>query len=200
MRRVLACALAVVILVGPLAACDSGDEPGRAPAGAGTGPTPTVVPRVWPLPDDPSAAAAKAGLQMLDREMLAVHYHAHVDVLVRGVAIRVPANIGIDVRRQRISALHTHDATGIVHIESGEDIPFTLGQFFTEWGQPLRTGRVGPVAVQPGEELRVYRNGRRETGNPGALRFRAHDQIVVWVGPATERPRVPASYKFPAGL
>jgi hypothetical protein len=198
-RRALACTLTAVLLLGPVPACSSADD-SESPARGSGAPSLPAVPTVWPTPDDPSAAAARAGLEMLDREMLEVHYHAHLDVAVRGVAIQVPANIGIDVRRQRISALHTHDVSGIVHIESGVDIPFTLGQFFTEWGQPLTADRVGPVAVQPGEELRVSRNGKRQGGDVARLRFRAHDEIVVWLGPATEQPRVPTSYRFPEGL
>lgn len=202
MRRALACTLTAALLLGPVAACSSADDSGSQPGGT-AGPNTTAVPpvpAVWSPPKDPSAAAAAAGLQMLDREMLEVHYHAHLDVVVRRVAIEVPANIGIDVRRHRISPLHTHDTSGIVHIESAVDIPFTLGQFFAEWGQPLTADRVGPVAVRPGEQLRVYRNGKRESGDLGRLRFRAHDEIVVWLGPATEQPRVSASYRFPKGL
>jgi hypothetical protein len=157
-------------------------------------------PSVWPLPDDPKAAAQKAGLAMLDREMFAVHYHAHLDVVVRGVRVTVPAGVGIDARRGLISPLHTHDVTGIVHIESAEDIPFTLGQFFTEWGQPLSATRIGPVTVVEGEQLRVYRNGDRVPGDPAKLKFTEHAEIVVWVGSAGAQPKVPTSYDFPPDL
>lgn len=163
---------------------------------------PATVPasRDWPLPADPSAAAAQAGLPMLGEEMLAVHYHAHLDIIIRGGQIQVPAHVGIDAARHRISPLHTHDTTGIVHIESGADIPFTLGQFFTEWGQPLSAAQVGPVTAGSGEVLRVYRDGAEVTGDPATLTLKAHDEIVVWLGPAGEQPRVPTEFRFPAGL
>jgi len=169
------------------------------PAGTGA-PTSTSVPTDWPLPADPSAAAVRANLPMLGQEMLAVHYHAHLDIIVRGQTITVPALIGIDEARQRISALHTHDTSGVVHIESAQDIPYTLGQLFTEWGQALTTTQVGPVHVQAGEQVRVYRDGTLTTGDPAALKFSAHDEIVVWLGPASQQPQVPASYAFPSGL
>jgi len=156
-------------------------------------------PSVWPLPADTAAAAKRAGLTMLDREMLDVHYHAHLDVVVRGVRVTVPAGIGIDARRQLISPLHTHDTTGIIHIESAEDIPFTLGQVFTEWGQPLSATRVGPVSVADGEQLRVYRNGDWVKGDPAKFKLTAHAEIVVWVGPGNAQPHLPSSYDFPAG-
>jgi hypothetical protein len=188
-------ALSLVLTLLLAAGCGS-TPPASSPPAAG----PSAVPRVWPLPADPAAAAAKAGLPMLNREMLEVHYHAHLDVLVRGVAITVPAGIGIDPAEQAITPLHTHDTTGIVHIESAENIPFTLGQLFTEWGQPLSATQVGPVTVAGGEQVRLYRNGKQVPGNPAAYRFAAHDELVVWLGPADQQPQVPSSYQFPEGL
>jgi hypothetical protein len=125
----------------------------------------------WDAPADAAAAAAQAGLPMLGQEMLAVHYHAHLDVRIAGTPILVPAGLGIDVARQQISPLHTHDATGVVHIESQADIPYALGQLFIEWGQPLTAGQVGPHRPAPGEVLRVFRNGHPVTSDAAALRF-----------------------------
>jgi hypothetical protein len=190
--RILARAAAVVLVAAVLTACDTAGNGGPA----ATAPPPSV----WRLPADPKAAAERAGLQMLDREMLDVHYHAHLDVVVRGVRVTVPAGVGIDAERHLISPLHTHDPTGIVHIESAADIPFTLGQFFTEWGQPLSTTQIGPVTVAEGEQLRVYRNGKVISGDPKSLKFTAHAEIVVWVGPARDQPNVPSSFDFPEGL
>ncbi|HEY0472975.1 MAG TPA: hypothetical protein VGD34_14985 [Kribbella sp.] len=158
------------------------------------------APASWAAPLDPSAAAQKAGLPMLGQEVLTVHYHAHLDVTVDGRQVTVPAGIGIDQIRQAISPLHTHDTTGIVHIESGQNVPFTLGQFFTEWGQPLTTHQVGPTTIGNGEVLRVYSNGTLVTGDPAALKLQAHQEIAVWVGPSTATPTVPSTYQFPAGL
>jgi len=159
-----------------------------------------TLPAAWALPADMSAAAAKAGLPMLGQEMLNVHYHAHLDVIVRDARIAVPAFIGIDQVKQRIAPLHTHDTSGVVHIESATDIPFTLGQFFTEWGQPLTATRVGPVQLTAGEQLRIYRDGTLVSGDPAALRLTAHAEIVVWVGPSTAQPDVPRQYAFAPGL
>jgi hypothetical protein len=161
----------------------------QAPPSAGT----------WGAPADASAAVKAAGLPMLGEEKLAVHYHAHVDVIVNGQHIPVPADLGVDEARHLISPLHTHDGTGVVHIESATDVPFTLGQLFMEWGQPLQAERVGPVSIGAGQALRVYRNGQPVTSDPGALRLGAHDEIVVWVGPADQQPQVPSSYAFPPG-
>jgi hypothetical protein len=192
MARLNRCVAALAVLLVAVAGCGTTDG---GSGGAAAAPPPSQ----WPLPDDPRAAAQKAGLSMLDREMFDVHYHAHLDVMVRGVRVVVPAGIGIDARRSLISPLHTHDTSGIVHIESARDIPFTLGQVFTEWGQPLSSTRVGPVTLVEGEQLRVYRNGDVVAGDPAKFRLTQHAEIVLWVGPAAENPKVPSSYDFPAG-
>ncbi len=137
---------------------------------------------------------------MLGQEMLAVHYHAHLDVRIADRPITVPAGLGIDLARQRIAPLHTHDASGVIHIESQADIPYTLGQLFIEWGQPLSARQVGPQRVASGEVLRVFRNGQPVSGDPAALRFAQHDEDLVWVGPASAHPTVPLTYAFPPGL
>jgi hypothetical protein len=201
-------AAVALILASPLlGGCGSQPAPANPPSATASGPSasgPSAsgpgVSTSWALADDQSASAARAGLPMLGHEMLEVHYHAHIDLMVRGAGVRIPAGVGIDTTQQKISPLHTHDVTGIVHIESGEDIPFTLGQFFTEWGQPLDASRVGPVAVAEGERLRVYRDGKEIPGDPAAIPFTRHGAFYLWIGPAGSPPsQVPSTYNFPQG-
>lgn len=137
---------------------------------------------------------------MLGTEMLQVHYHAHLDVIVDGQQVTVPQYIGIDENAQTITALHTHDATGILHIESGEDIPFKVGQVFTEWGQPLSSTQVGPVAVGADKAVKLIVNGKEISGDPAQYVLKQHDEVVVWVGAKDATPQVPGSFAFPGGL
>jgi hypothetical protein len=47
----------------------------------------------------------------------------------------MPANIGVEPITGAMSALHTHETDGTIHIEAdtkGE--LFTQGQLFTQWG------------------------------------------------------------------
>jgi len=192
----LAAPVVAAVTAFALAGC-GGSTPAPVSPQTGAGAPATTT---WPTPPDASVAASKAGLVMLGEEQLAVHYHVHLDVIVNDHVVSVPAFLGIDLTRHTIAPLHTHDASGVVHIESAKDVPFTLGQVFTEWGQALRSDQVGPVTLGPGQELRVYRNGQRVTGDPAALRLRAHDEIVVWVGASSQQPSVPSSYAFPPGL
>jgi hypothetical protein len=209
MRLPTAVAGAALILA--LAGCTGEPSPvvsSGAPSPAASSPAASISPASprpvsaadFGLPPDASAAAAQAGLPMLGEEHLAVHYHAHLDLVVRGTRMAVPAYIGIDRARNRIAPLHTHTPDGIVHIESATDVPFTLGQLFTAWGHPLSTSAIGAVQVASGEAVRVYRNGELVSGDPAAMVFKSHDEVFVWLGPSSEQPTVPPSYNFPSGL
>jgi hypothetical protein len=188
-RLPLAALTAAAVLA--LTGCTSDPQPPANPASSNPD---------FGLPADASAAAAQAGLPMLGQEHLNVHYHAHVDLVVRGQAVAVPAFIGIDRAQSKIAPLHTHTPDGIVHIESATDVPFTLGQFFTEWGHPLSASAIGTVAAAGSEQLRVYRNGEQVSGDPAALKFEPHDEIFVWLGPSSQNPTVPKGYSFSNGL
>lgn len=133
------------------------------------------------------------GLHALPAEGSAEHIHVHLDVFVDGRKVTVPAYVGIDIPDQFITELHTHDSSGIVHIESPEIRPFTLGQFFGEWDEPLSAHRLGTVSGP----VHWWVNGRARRGNPASLVLRAHQEIAVAVGKAPRH--VPRSYLFPFG-
>jgi hypothetical protein len=99
-----------------------------------------------------------------------------------------------------ITVLHTHDSTGVIHIESAKNKPYTLGQVFAEWGVALDANRVGGLQVDGTHVLQAYVNGHLFTGDPATIRLKPHLEIALWYGPTGETPTVPASYNFPAGL
>src|ERR1700749_762314 len=132
----------------------------------------------WPAPADATAAVNAAGLPMLGREGNVEHIHAHLDVPVDGQAVPVPAGIGIDVHRRTISPLHTHDASGVLHIESPVKRQFSLGELFSEWQVSLSEDNLGGLRTGGGNVVRVFVNGAQRTGNPGAIMLGAHDEIA----------------------
>jgi hypothetical protein len=135
-----------------------------------------------------------SGLDALSMEGTVLHHHEHLDLFVNGHRVTVPALIGIDERAGFLTELHTHDPSGIIHVESPVQRSFTLGQFFCEWGVKLNANCLGRYRG----ELALWVNGRRMHGNPASLPLRQHQEIVIAAG---RPPRaVPASYDFPAGL
>jgi hypothetical protein len=135
-----------------------------------------------------------SGLHALTMEGTVLHHHEHLDLYVNGHHVTVPALVGIDEEAGFLTELHTHDASGIVHVESPTRRSFTLGQFFCEWGVKLNANCLGPYRGQ----LAWWVDGRRMPGDPGLLPLRQHQEIVIAAGrPPTA---VPSSYSFPTGL
>jgi hypothetical protein len=158
------------------------------------------TPPPWNAPADAAAAVRAAGLPMLSQEGNVIHIHAHLDVNVDGQPVEVPAGIGIDRSGHGISPLHTHNATGVIHIESPVKRTFTLGEFFTEWDVSLSPDNVGGLHVGDGEALRIFVNGTQVTANPVAVIINAHDEIALIYGNPQSAGSIPSRYDFPSGL
>ena len=146
------------------------------------------------------------GISCSASEQTVFHIHAHLTLLVNGSARQIPAAIGIPGAQAQTTAtgpfiasgtcfywLHTHAADGIIHIESPVQRTFTLGNFFDVWGQPLGTGRVGPVT---GHVVAIY-NGQVYQGNPRDIPLTAHAQIQLQVGTPLVAPE---QISWPSGL
>lgn len=85
--------------------------------------------------DDPDPIAQKC----LDHSGLARHDHSNLNIYINGVENAIPSSVGIntEVCNQEggnMHAVHTHDASGRLHIESNEDIDIPIGVFFDIWG------------------------------------------------------------------
>lgn len=162
----------------------------------------TNNPPPWSRPADAAPNIAAAGLQVAGAESLQVHYHAHLDVIINGNPVTVPAGIGFLVQGNQIKGLtylHTHDPTGVIHVESPTPTPYTLGQFFTEWGVRLGANQIGGFTNTGGNALKVFVNGQPFNSDPATIVLSPHLEIALWYGPANAKPSVPAGYNFPAG-
>lgn len=173
-----------LVLIAPLllTACGSSEQASDTdgPAAASTGSLEmTTTPPPWPAPTDDVAARVEAAGLDLGPMGTAEHYHPRLEITVAGTPVPVPANIGVDPSTGAMSALHTHETDGTIHIEAdtvGE--VFTLGQLFTQWGVPLTTTQIGGVRADAGESVTLTSNGDPVTGDPGDLRLEP-DQVIV---------------------
>jgi hypothetical protein len=193
--------LAVVAISVTLTAAVSQRQPPPVPLVQGT----QVGLAVFEPGDTPRGGHGQTidGIEGSSQEMLKVHVHAHLSLFNKGQQIAIPYGIGI-VRPfeakngfvgmgRGIYWLHTHDATGIIHVESPDDRTYTLGQFFDIWGQPLTATEVAGLKGA----VRAFVDGKRYTGDPRGIVLGAHTQITLEVG----TPIVPPpTYQFPAEL
>lgn len=200
LRSAAARAALVAIVVAVVAGCSSSPAPGSAaPATSAvvTGPTGRVGvpgpsgaagasgsvgrspgPPPWPVPADQVALIREAGLTPLSAEGTVQHTHAALQVWYAGRRVTVPAQIGIDSAAQQLSPIHTHDRTGMIHVESPTRGTFRLGQFFVQWGVPLNGAR-------------AWLDGR-PVADPAGIVLQDHQMILVaWGTPPTP---IPAAY------
>jgi hypothetical protein len=214
--------IVVASLVLGIGGCGSDDharstEPPSRTAVAGQESEPADAdPRVlWPAPQDQLKRTAAAGLEPERKEHLTHHVHAHLDVFVDGEPIAVPAGIGIAVddpevrrfddpdgsiafggiercRTPCISPLHTHDETGVLHTESADPEPNTLGQFFTEWGVRLSESCVGEHCAPA--TIAVYVDGEAYSKDPRAIKLTDRKEIAIVIG--TPPPKIPKTADF----
>ncbi len=140
------------------------------------------------------------GLPALAQRGTALHIHQHLDLYLNGKHVAVPASVGIGPGQSFFSPLHTHDRTGILHVESTTKTVYTLRQFFGVWGVRLSAECIGDYCARGGRTLEAFVDGKRVTVDPARIPLRRHDEIVLAFGTQAELPKpIPASYSFPAG-
>jgi hypothetical protein len=121
------------------------------------------------------------------------HIHAMLHVYVNGLLVPVPAEIGLDPAKHIESSLHTHDHTGIVHMEAAHPYNFTLGDFFSVWGVKLGPARLGGLTGYGGDKLHFYLNGQ-PLSNPAAHVLHNGDSIVIGYGTPSSFPHAPSTF------
>ena len=142
------------------------------------------------------------GLHALPAEGVRVHIHEHLDVVVNGKLYPVPALIGINLPQRFVTELHTHDESGIIHVESPTVRTFTLGNFFDVWGLRFSSQCLGGYCANGARHVEVWVNGKRVRTDPRKIVLISHQEIVVAYGTlASLKPLgpIPATYPFPQG-
>ncbi|HKR57248.1 MAG TPA: hypothetical protein VJR67_00060 [Candidatus Nitrosopolaris sp.] len=99
---------------------------------------------------------------------LLIHIHPHLAVSVDGSPITVPSQIGIDQSLWKdhsldqygspgFAPLHTHDASGTIHVESTVSRNYTLGEFLNIWGGLDTSGKTVSATVD-GKSVANFRD------------------------------------------
>jgi hypothetical protein len=120
-----------------------------------------------------------------------------LNLVVDGQKIAIPQDIGqvvqgsagiVDPASREVGCnypLITTDTSGKIRTKPGSAAPYTLGQFFALWGQPLSTTNVAGYAGKP---VKVFiRDGRtltEYTGALDALPLTGNREITIQVGSA----------------
>jgi len=169
--------------------------------------TPTAPAHSLPL--GPHGYVYGAGITC-GSEMGATHYHANVQIVVDGKLQPIPADVGIP-SADCLYWLHTHDATGVIHIEApGDQVnrTFYLGDLLAIWqktpansiaaGAPyLSTTNFFGKPIDKQHPLTVYIDGKVVTGDPDQIVLKAHEN--VWLEYGIQQVK-PTNYVWTNGL
>jgi len=133
-----------------------------------------------------SAAAIIDGIECNTNEFATLHIHAHLDFYVNGNHMTVPERIGI-VDNKCLYWMHTHDASGVIHIESPKSADFTLAQFIDIWKS---TGDF-PIS---GATPKIFVNGQSVNTTLNLTKINKHDEIALVYGSIPSI--IPSFYQF----
>ena len=142
------------------------------------------------------------GIRCDTMEFTMFHIHAHLDIFVNGKPFTIPSQIGIDPEGRCLYWVHTHDDSGIIHIESPVEREFTFGNFIDIWGQTFNNTRLFDNNLnETNNTLSMYVNSVKVPTNTDFrnVNINAHDEIALIFG-QIQADKIPSRYQFQQGL
>lgn len=191
--------IAVVGIIAVLVATSGSKKASTASTASSSGAETDLLttPAPWP-PQYAGLLNRIVGAHFPPQSDVGYHVHAVLRIYVEGKQVEVPSQIGIDQQEGYLAPLHTHDNSGIIHMEATEPYPFKLSQFFTVWGVKFTNTQLGAYKAGGGKELALYANGTK-VPRPTEYMMKPHDRLVLNYGnPKTFVKEF--AFTFPGGL
>ena len=111
---------------------------------------------------------------------LAEHIHPDLTIIIDGQNVPIPTGIGLGPNGNL--PIHTHDSSGIIHIESTKLLPFRLRDFFTIWGQPFSKNDILGNVANKTHKVTMTVDGRPSNAY-GSLLLQDLQDVVIQYGP-----------------
>jgi hypothetical protein len=130
-------------------------------------------------------------------EQQGYHIHVHLTIWLNGSQVPIPQNVGIASDTSCFYWLHTHDTTGVVHIEAPATASLNLQQFLDIWGKEFSTlGYQDQLGSSTG--WTVWVGGKQISGGFSKVAFQPHMVITIAYNSPSVKPDT--VYNFAAGL
>jgi hypothetical protein len=138
----------------------------------------------WPDGDTSTggAGANVDGLTCSPDMVTNYHVHAHLAIVYNGQWLTLPQHIGITSQCEY--EMHTHDNTGIIHIETPAVNNYTLGEFFDIWGEPLTSTNVAGLSGNVVAYINDNGEARRYMGDLRSIELTSHRDVTLQIGTA----------------
>ena len=108
--------------------------------------------------------------------ILTEHIHSFLTINVNGQDVAIPKGIGLGPGGNL--PIHTHDSSGILHVESTQAQPFRLRDFFTIWGQPFDKKHILGFTADKTHKVAMSVNGRPSQAF-GSVLLKDLEDIVI---------------------
>ena len=167
----------------------------------------TLVNAHKPTAQNPSALPTEAvfnpayppvnGVYCDQLEQQGYHIHVHLTIYLNGTQVTIPQNVGIASDTSCFYWLHTHDTTGVVHIEAPATASLNLQQFLDIWRKGFSTlGYQNQLVSSTG--WTVWVDGKQISGGFSKVAFQPHMVITIAYNSPNVKPDT--VYNFAAGL
>lgn len=142
-------------------------------------------------------------------QQTAYHHHVLLTIYIDGQNVPVSTAIGLAGSPSAPTCyywLHTHDSTGIIHIEAPGQGSFTLKEFLDVWQSFANTGSSGSTITYPSQLASsagwtVYINGKRVNEDFNHVDISSnqawHELITIMYNSPNAQPM--STYSWPAG-
>jgi hypothetical protein len=109
--------------------------------------------------DTSNATKPIGGIECDKTERFVFHNHTKLVVKIQNKTQNIPGGLGI-LPNNCIFGLHTHDESGIIHIESPFKKTYSLGQFLTIWKTLDNSSFINNLsAISSNNTVNVFDNG-----------------------------------------
>ncbi len=111
-------------------------------------------------------------------EQTSYHIHAHLTIYLNGQPVSLPQGVGIASDQSCLYWLHTHDGSGVIHIEAPKKVSPTLADFLDIWGQEFSSlGFHNELASSAG--WTIYVDGKQVNSTFNQLVLQSHMVITI---------------------
>ena len=130
---------------------------------------------------------------------LLIHTHVTLRIIINDESVPVPKQIGIDPdlyktheldkyvpKKLGVYPLHTHDTSGVIHIESMVIRTFTLGQFFDVWGETFNEHCIMNKCNDGLNKVRMYIDGSESAEFRDHI-FKDREILTIEYGPPKDQ-------------
>ena len=107
------------------------------------------------------------------------HTHTQLKIIQDGREIQVPSNVA--VTDACMHPLHTHDATGLIHMEFPLPFTFFLGDFFDVMGTKFSDTQIGSIRTFDGYTIRIKKNGKIISSMHRFISLQDLDKIEIMI-------------------